>query len=113
MRPAPPLRIVYGTGTRGVNGTFYKDDFSVGGARIVNFEFAVAYEGKGPPHGGVMGMGFDVSEADADGGSRPYYQYDSVLTTMFNEGIIKSRAFSLYLDDLRKQRKDLTYMKKN
>lgn len=50
---------------------------------------------------GVMGIGYDINEAsdDSQGINSPFI-YPSIIDTMVNQGLINTRAYSLYLDDL-------------
>jgi hypothetical protein len=47
---------------------------------------------------GLMGIGYDVSEAIVASGTSTM-PYKSIIDTMFDQGLIATKAYSLYLDD--------------
>jgi hypothetical protein len=49
---------------------------------------------------GIMGIGYNTSEANIDSGNGT--EYPNLPIAMVNAGLIKSAAYSLWLDDLRK-----------
>lgn len=88
-----PFDITYGDGTE-VEGNYFSDVLTVGGVKVSNATMAVAtdllfWELSGP---GIMGIGYDQNEA----AERPY---PGLLNDMVNQGLINTRAFSLWLDD--------------
>lgn len=48
---------------------------------------------------GIMGIGYNFSEASNDGTATSFI-YPSIIDSMVNQGLISTRAYSLYLDDL-------------
>jgi hypothetical protein len=50
---------------------------------------------------GILGIGYDLDEAsdDAETEIKPFI-YPSIIDTMVSQGLISSKAYSLYLDDL-------------
>jgi hypothetical protein len=48
---------------------------------------------------GVMGIGYNFSEA-SNGATASSFIYPSIIDSMVNQGLINSRGYSLYLDDL-------------
>jgi len=48
---------------------------------------------------GVMGIGYNFSEA-SNGATASSFIYPSIIDSMANQGLINSRGYSLYLDDL-------------
>src|SRR5882724_11511926 len=48
---------------------------------------------------GIMGIGYNFSEASNDGTTASFI-YPSIIDSMVNQGLINTRAYSLYLDDL-------------
>ena len=49
---------------------------------------------------GIMGIGYNTSEANVDSGNGT--EYANLPLAMVNQGLINSAAYSLWLDDLRK-----------
>lgn len=49
---------------------------------------------------GIMGIGYNTSEANIDTGNGTIYP--NLPLAMVNQGLIKSAAYSLWLNDLRK-----------
>jgi hypothetical protein len=76
---------------REIEGSYFTDSVTIGNATIENQILALAVESVRPA--GIMGLGFSENVA----ASRPY---PPLVDTMKDQGIINSRAFSLYLDDL-------------
>ena len=75
---------VYGGG---VSGDFISDDFTIGGSTVSNFTIGLAnlQEGTGGAAQGILGLGYNREAPIVD-----------VLQT---QGLIPTRAFSLYLGD--------------
>jgi hypothetical protein len=48
---------------------------------------------------GIMGIGYDFTEASNDGTATAFI-YPSIIDTMVTQGLINTKAYSLYLDDL-------------
>jgi hypothetical protein len=71
---------------------------------IKTVEMGVAYNSSSSV--GVMGIGYDVNEASNSGSSNmdpsapAAFVYPSIIDTMVSQGLIASKAYSLYLDDL-------------
>jgi hypothetical protein len=86
---------VDGTGS---TGDYFQDTFSIGGAKIQNFQMGLATD---TTIGiGIMGIGYNTSEANIQTGNGTVYP--NLPVAMVNSGLIKSNAYSLWLDDLRK-----------
>jgi len=49
---------------------------------------------------GIMGIGYNTSEANVDTGNGT--EYPNLPLAMVNQGVINSAAYSLWLNDLRK-----------
>jgi Eukaryotic aspartyl protease len=83
----------------GANGDYITDVFSIGGVTIKGLEMGLAYNSSSAT--GVMGIGYDVNEASDDTaqGNQPFV-YPNFIDTMVNQGLITTKAYSLYLDDL-------------
>ena len=46
---------------------------------------------------GIMGIGFDTDESIVAEGSQPYHNF---IDAMVDQGIIQTRAYSVWLNDL-------------
>jgi hypothetical protein len=90
--------IQYGDGS-GALGDYITDDFTIGGATIKALEMGLAHNST--LISGLMGIGYDVNEAsnDPDGNTAPF-TYPSIVDQMVSQGLITTKAYSLYLDDL-------------
>ncbi|KAK5135572.1 hypothetical protein LTR08_005052 [Meristemomyces frigidus] len=90
--------IVYGDST-GASGDYFSDIFGLGGTAIENVTVAVATNLSFWPviAPSIMGIGLDVNEAITDDGSTPY---PGLLSHMVDQGLINTRTYSLWLDDL-------------
>ncbi|OGM43157.1 hypothetical protein ABOM_008875 [Aspergillus bombycis] len=83
------FQISFDTPGIGVKGDWVKDDFSVGNMTIKDLEMGVATDAAGF-NTGVMGIGFASSESNST----------SFVDQMVEQGLTKSRSYSLWLDDL-------------
>jgi hypothetical protein len=90
------FQIQYGTQGSNVQGDYISDTFTVGGATVKQATMAVAYEVSEVPTG-IMGVGFASNEAIVSEGGKAY---NSIVDTMVSEGVIGSKAYSLWLNDL-------------
>jgi len=89
------FNISYVDGT-GSTGDYFQDTFSIGGAKIQNFQMGLATD---TTIGiGIMGIGYNTSEANIQTGNGTVYP--NLPVAMVNSGLIKSNAYSLWLDDL-------------
>ncbi|KAE9366916.1 acid protease [Stipitochalara longipes BDJ] len=88
------IQYVDGTGS---SGDYIQDTFTIGGATLKNLEMGIAYTSTVPM--GIMGIGYDFTEASNDGTTAAFI-YPSIIDTMVTQGLINTRAYSLYLDDL-------------
>jgi len=79
-------------------GDYFTDSFSVGDAQLAKFEMGIAIDGTIGI--GIMGVGYNNSEANVDTGSGRIYP--NLPDALVNSGTIKSAAYSLWLNDLRK-----------
>lgn len=73
----------------GVDGYYFTDTLRVGGATITSLEMGLAETSNSLTYG-IMGVGFESDEAAQT-------LYPNVIDKFFTEGLIASRAFSLYL----------------
>lgn len=83
--------ISYVDGT-GAEGDYIKDDISVGGAVIEQLQMGLATESTIPV--GIMGVGFAANEAVYTSD-----RYPNIMDVFVSQGLIDSRAYSLYLND--------------
>jgi hypothetical protein len=83
----------------GAAGNYITDTFTIGGATIKALEMGLASESTLPM--GIMGIGYDTDEASnsEESKAKPFI-YPSIIDTMFNQSLISTKAYSLYLDDL-------------
>jgi hypothetical protein len=90
-----------------VRGFFVQDAIQIGSATLTSVIMAqVTSVGTFPPYAGIIGLGYDRQEADLP---QPQYPgipgqaeaktHSSFLDELVLQGIISSRAYSLYLDD--------------
>ncbi len=91
------FNISYVDGT-GSSGDYFQDTFRIGGATLENFEMGLATSTTIGT--GIMGIGYNTSEANVDTGNGT--EYANLPLAMVNQGMINSAAYSLWLDDLRK-----------
>lgn len=88
--------ISYADGSE-ARGDYITDNFRVGSIAIKDLNFAVATQATA--NMGIMGVGFDTNEATTRSGNQPYR---SIIDSMVDQGLINSRAYSLWLNDLGK-----------
>lgn len=74
------------------SGDYISDDFSIGGTTIKSLQ--MAYVTKAVRGTGILGLGFSISE-------RASTKYPNIMDEMSNQGLIQSKAYSLYLNDRR------------
>ncbi|EAQ89703.1 hypothetical protein CHGG_06322 [Chaetomium globosum CBS 148.51] len=74
------------------SGDYITDDFSIGGTTIKSLQ--MAYVTKAVRGTGILGLGFSISE-------RASTKYPNIMDEMSNQGLIQSKAYSLYLNDRR------------
>ncbi|KAF7714869.1 Aspartic-type endopeptidase [Penicillium ucsense] len=83
----------------GVEGDYVRDDFSIGGVKVQGMTLAVATRVNSIGTG-VMGIGFESDESIAAYGGKPY---KNLVDRMVEQGLIKSRSYSLWLNDINAQ----------
>ncbi|KAF3128705.1 hypothetical protein TWF703_009286 [Orbilia oligospora] len=86
--------ILYADGT-GAEGDYAEDTFTVGGATVEGMQIGVATTAN--LSYGILGVGFEADQASNSPGGMGIYP--SLLGEMVTQGLIKSKAFSLWLDD--------------
>ncbi|KAH9838911.1 Aspartic peptidase, putative yapsin [Teratosphaeria destructans] len=82
----------------GVTGSYFTDGIQLSNAlKLTSQTMALATTDSGI-NIGIMGVGYDTDESIVgENGTSPY---PSIIDQMVNEGLINTRAYSLYLDDL-------------
>ena len=84
---------VDGSGAAGDYGT---DILSIGGQTLTGLQFGIGYESSSTD--GILGIGYAADEAQANTANlKPYANLPEALV---NAGLVKSNAYSLWLDDL-------------
>lgn len=86
--------ILYADGT-GAEGDYAEDTFTVGGATVEGMQIGVATTAN--LSYGILGVGFEADQASNSPGGMGIYP--SLLGEMVTQGLIQSKAFSLWLDD--------------
>ncbi|KAI9828950.1 MAG: hypothetical protein M1819_006449 [Sarea resinae] len=86
--------ITYGDGT-GAYGDFAKDVLHIGGVKVPGFQFGIGYNSSNAE--GVMGIGYEKDEAEA---AENNITYTNLPQALLNAGLIKAKAYSLWLNDL-------------
>jgi hypothetical protein len=96
------FEIQYFTAGSGVRGDYITDVFTIGKQTVKNLTMGVATRAESV-NTGIMGIGFDTNEAivgsEEAQGETPQ-PYPNLLDVMKQEGLVTTRAYSLYLDDL-------------
>lgn len=80
----------------GSAGDYFQDTFSIGGATIQQFEMGLATSGTIGT--GIMGIGYNNSEANVDTGNGTIYA--NLPFALVDQGLIRTEAYSLWLNDL-------------
>ncbi|KAK5320332.1 hypothetical protein LTR70_004695, partial [Exophiala xenobiotica] len=78
-------------------GNWVEESVTIGGSKTINSTI-IGVALNGADDHGVMGVGYDTNEAEAD-----FFRngtYPTVLDHMVSEGLINRKAYSLYLNDL-------------
>jgi hypothetical protein len=96
------FNISYVDGT-GSAGDYFQDTFSIGGATISQFEMGLATSGTIGT--GIMGIGYNNSEANVDTGNGTIYA--NLPFALVDQGLIPTEAYSLWLNDLGKLERSL------
>ena len=82
----------------GSSGDYFTDSFTIGDASLENFQMGLATDGTIGI--GIMGIGYNNSEANVATGNGTIYP--NLPDALVDSGTIKSAAYSLWLNDLRK-----------
>ncbi|KIM92830.1 hypothetical protein OIDMADRAFT_98547, partial [Oidiodendron maius Zn] len=84
-------------GGESTNGDYITDDFIIGGATIKGLQMGLANTSSMAY--GLIGLGYDVNEGSIINGKTSLV-YPSIIDEMVSQGLINTRAYSLYLDNL-------------
>ncbi|KAH7349901.1 candidapepsin-3 [Plectosphaerella cucumerina] len=80
----------------GASGDYVTDTFSIGASRLDNFQFGIGYQSTAAQS--ILGIGYKSNEVQVNrAGLKPY---DNLPAKMASQGLIRSNAFSLYLNSL-------------
>lgn len=82
----------------GVTGDYFTDAFSIGGTKLTAFQMGI--ETQGTIGTGIMGIGYNNSVANVYTGTGTVYA--NLPDALVDAGAIKTTAYSLWLNDLRK-----------
>ncbi|CAL3970210.1 hypothetical protein PZA11_006478 [Diplocarpon coronariae] len=80
----------------GAAGDYFQDTFQIGGGTLQQFQMGVAIDTTIGT--GIMGIGYNTSEANIDSGNGTIYP--NLPWALVNQGLTKSAAYSLWLNDL-------------
>ena len=79
----------------GASGDYATDDVGIGGKTLKSLEFGIGYESLTPE--GILGIGYQDDEGILAHGGQAY---NNMPMAMVADDLIKSNAYSLWLDDL-------------
>lgn len=80
----------------GASGDYVSDTVTVGGATLQRLQFGIGYVSTNTQ--GILGIGYPINEVQVGrAGMRPY---NNLPAQMVAEGLIQSKAYSLWLNDL-------------
>jgi hypothetical protein len=80
----------------GAAGDYVTDTFRIGGTEIENFQFGIGYESTSPE--GILGIGYTINEVAVNRAGLD--EYPNLPQKLFEDGTIKTNAYSLWLNDL-------------
>jgi len=89
------FNISYVSPGSGVRGDYFLDNFVIGPVTVRNTTMAVASYSANVPMG-ILGIDYNTRESWA----QRHAPYPSVIDNMYTQGLIGTRAYSLWLDDL-------------
>lgn len=96
---ANEFNIIYGDKSS-VSGDYFTDDLNLGGASVTAQTMGIAYNtALLSPISGILGIGYDQLEASSTRAETPFV-YPSLIDTLVTQGLISTKAYSLYLNDL-------------
>jgi hypothetical protein len=80
----------------GASGDYVTDTFGVGEASLSKLQFGIGYDSSSTE--GILGIGYPINEVQV--GRAGKTAYDNLPAQMVADGLIKSNAYSLWLNDL-------------
>ncbi|RKF63317.1 putative aspartic-type endopeptidase opsB [Golovinomyces cichoracearum] len=80
----------------GAEGDYVNDDVMIGTTKIKNLQFGVGYSSSSSQ--GILGIGYSINEVQVGRAQRK--PYPNLPMRMVKDGLIKSNAYSLWLNDL-------------
>jgi hypothetical protein len=92
----PAFNIQYGTPGSGVEGYYFQDTLGIAGKTLKNLTMAFATKAVATDTG-IMGIGFELGESLED---EEQTTYKNLVEVMYDQKLIPSVSYSLYLDDL-------------
>jgi Eukaryotic aspartyl protease len=98
--------ITYGDGTQ-VSGDYINETITIAGATLHNAIMAVALDAQIPSDlaslglTGILGVSYNTEESIYDPNSN-VAPYQNIISQMVLQGVISTRAYSLWLNDLGK-----------
>lgn len=97
MVGADQFRITYVDGS-GSKGDYFMDSFEIGGANLINMTMGLGRQTDIPY--GLVGVGYASNEAIVASTQSLNASYPNLPLHMMEEGLIKTNAYSLWLNDL-------------
>ena len=91
---ASDFNVTYEDGS-GASGDYVTDNVGIGGKTLNGLQFGVGYDSSTPE--GILGIGYQDDEGLLARGGKAY---SNMPMAMVDGGLIKSNAYSLWLDDL-------------
>lgn len=88
------FNVSYVDGT-GASGDYVTDNVGIGGKTLNALQFGVGYVSSSPE--GILGIGYPSDEGLTNHGGKAY---SNLPVAMVSDGLIKSNAYSIWLDDL-------------
>lgn len=89
------FNVSYADGS-GAAGDYATDTLSIGGQTLTGLQFGIGFESTSED--GILGIGYAADEAQVN--TANLKSYANLPQAMANAGLIKSNAYSLWLDDL-------------
>ncbi|KAJ5779025.1 Ribosomal protein S10 [Penicillium paradoxum] len=89
------FNITYADGS-GASGDYVTDTFTIGGTTIKDFQFGLGFSSGSRE--GVLGIGYAINEVQV--GRNGDLAYANLPKAMVDNGVIRSNAYSLWLNDL-------------
>ncbi|RYP51628.1 hypothetical protein DL769_010780 [Monosporascus sp. CRB-8-3] len=80
----------------GANGDYVSDTISIGDATLEDFQFGIGY--RSTSNQGILGIGYPINEVQV--GRAELEPYENLPAKMVSAGRIRSKAYSLWLNDL-------------